>query len=35
MSDIKFTKEDNEAVEWCEKTYPKLTTEYKKIMMEQ
>ena len=35
MSDINFSKEDNEAVEWCEKTYPKLTTEYKKIMMEQ
>ena len=35
MSDIKFTKEDNEAVEWCEKSYPELTAEYKKIMMEQ
>ena len=30
-----FTKEDNEAVEWCEKSYPELCTEYKKIMMEQ
>ena len=30
-----FSKEDNEAVEWCEKTYPSLTEEYKKIMMEQ
>ena len=35
MSDIKFTKEDNEAVEWCEKSYPEMTSEYKKIMMEQ
>ena len=35
MSELKFSKEDNEAVEWCEKTYPELTTEYKKIMMEQ
>ena len=35
MSDIKFSKEDNEAVEWCEKNYPELTSEYKKIMMEQ
>ena len=35
MSELNFSKEDNEAVEWCEKTYPKLTTEYKKIMMEQ
>ena len=30
-----FSKEDNEAVEWCEKSYPELCTEYKKIMMEQ
>ena len=35
MSDIKFSEEDNKAVEWCEKNYPKLTDEYKKIMMEQ
>ena len=35
MDDIKFTPEDNQAVEWCEKTYPGLTEEYKKIMMEQ
>ena len=35
MSDLKFTEEDNKAVDWCEKTYPKLTVEYKKIMMEQ
>ena len=30
-----YSKEDNEAVEWCEKAYPDITTEYKKIMMEQ
>jgi len=35
MTNINFTKEDNESVEWCEKSYPELTTEYKKIMMEQ
>ena len=35
MSEFKFSKEDNESVEWCEKNYPKLTDEYKKIMMEQ
>ena len=33
--EIKFTEEDNKAVEWCETEYPGLTTEYKKIMMEQ
>lgn len=32
---INFTPEDNVAVEWCEKNYPELTQEYKKIMMEQ
>ena len=32
---MEFSKEDNEAVEWCEKNYQELTTEYKKIMMEQ
>ena len=32
---MEFSKEDNEAVEWCEKSYPELCTEYKKIMMEQ
>ena len=32
---MEFTKKDNETVEWCEKTYPDLTAEYKKIMMEQ
>ena len=32
---MEFSKEDNEAVEWCEKNYPEMTQEYKKIMMEQ
>ena len=32
---MEFSKEDNEAVEWCEKSYPELCDEYKKIMMEQ
>ena len=32
---MEFTKEDNEAVKWCEKNYQELTAEYKKIMMEQ
>ena len=27
--------EDNKAVEWCEASYPDMTAEYKKIMMEQ
>ena len=35
MANIEFTPEDNKAVEWCEKNYPELTDEYKKIMMEQ
>ena len=35
MSDLKFSDKDNEAVEWCETSYPELTTEYKKIMMQQ
>ena len=35
MSDLKFSKEEEEAVNWCEKSYPKLTEEYKKIMMNQ
>ena len=35
MSEFKFSKEDNQAVEWCEKNYPDLTGEYKKIMMNQ
>lgn len=33
MFDIK--DEDNEAVEWCEKNYPELSDEFKKIMIEQ
>ena len=32
---MEFTKEDNEAVKWCEDNYPEMTAEYKKIMMEQ
>ena len=32
---IEFSKEDNAAVKWCEDNYPELTTEYKKIMMNQ
>jgi len=32
---MEFTKEDNEAVEWCEKTHSDLCTEYKIIMTEQ
>ena len=35
MTDLKFTEEDNKAVEWCETNYSEMTTEYKKIMMEQ
>ena len=35
MDNLKFTEEDNKAVTWCETEYPELTTEYKKIMMEQ
>ena len=35
MSEIKFSKEDNESVEWCESNHPELCTEYKKIMMNQ
>ena len=35
MSNLKFSAEDNKAVDWCEKNYPELTTEYKKIMMNQ
>lgn len=35
MTNLNFTDEDNQAVEWCEKEYPELTQEYKKIMMEQ
>ena len=32
---MEFSKEDNEAVKWCEDNYTEMTTEYKKIMMEQ
>ena len=32
---IKYSEEDNKAVEWCEQNYKALTDEYKKIMMEQ
>ena len=32
---IKYSEKDNKAVKWCEKNYPELTQEYKKIMMEQ
>ena len=32
---MNFSDEDNKAVEWCEKNYPELTKEYKRIMMEQ
>ena len=35
MTDLNFTEEDNKAVEWCETNYTEMTTEYKKIMMEQ
>ena len=35
MDNLNFTEEDNKAVEWCEKNYPEMTTEYKKIMMEE
>ena len=29
---MEFSKEDNEAEEWCEDSYPELCTEYKKII---
>jgi len=35
MDNLNFKEEDNKAVEWCEKNYPEMTAEYKKIMMEQ
>ena len=35
MDNLNFTEEDNNAVKWCEDNYPEMTTEYKKIMMEQ
>ena len=30
-----FSKEEEEAVKWCEDNYPELTKEYKEIMMKQ
>ena len=30
-----YSKEDEEAVKWCEDNYSEITQEYKKIMMEQ
>ena len=30
-----YSKEDEEAVKWCEDNYTEMTAEYKKIMMEQ
>ena len=30
-----YSKEDEEAVKWCEDNYSEMTQEYKKIMMEQ
>ena len=35
MTNMEFSKEDDAAVKWCEDNYPEMTTEYKKIMMEQ
>ena len=32
---MEFSKEDDEAVKWCENNYSEMTAEYKKIMMEQ
>ena len=32
---MEYTEKDNEAVKRCEDNYPEMTTEYKKIMMEQ
>ena len=32
---MEFSKEEEEAVKWCEDNYKELTDEYKKIMMEQ
>lgn len=34
-SDLNYSSEDQTAVEWCEVNHPELTTEYKKIMLEQ
>ena len=32
---MEYSKEDNEAVKWCENNYTEITDEYKKIMMAQ
>ena len=32
---MKYSKEEEAAVKWCEDNYTEMTTEYKKIMMEQ
>ena len=32
---MEYSKEEEEAVKWCEDNYPEMTAEYKKIMMEQ
>ena len=29
---MEFSEKDNEAVKWCEDTYPELTQEYKKVI---
>ena len=31
--ELKFSKEDDKAVKWCEDNYKELTDEYKRIMM--
>ena len=35
MDNLKFTEKEESAVKWCEDSYPEMTQEYKKIMMEQ
>ena len=35
MTNMEYSKKDDEAVKWCEDNYPELTKEYKKIMMDQ
>ena len=35
MTNMNYSKEDEEAVKWCEDNYSEITQEYKKIMMEQ
>jgi len=32
---MEYSKEEEEAVKWCEDNYPELTKEYKEIMMKQ